>query len=108
MKALPWIIAGVGVGIVAYAILNQPEYQYGIGTDEVEGAALKTAGWGARQRVTGTGTGLVGKLKEGAGRLTGNDNLSAEGIGDQVVGSVKDAAGTAAHAVAETIHDLNK
>jgi uncharacterized protein YjbJ (UPF0337 family) len=51
---------------------------------------------------------LVGKLKEGVGRATGDDELAEEGVGEQIVGSVKGAVGEAAHAVGETIHELNR
>lgn len=106
MKALPWIIAGVAFGAVAYYIANQPEPQYASG--DVEDAAFKSNVWGGKQRIQGTGGSLVGKAKEGFGRATGNDDLQAEGIGDQVVGTVKDAAGKVAGAVGDTLHDLNR
>ena len=108
MKALPWIIAGVGVGLAVYVIANQPGPQYATGSDDVEDAAANTALWGSKQRIKGKGGSLLGKAKEGVGRATGNDSLAGEGLVDQAVGAVKDTAGDAAHAVSETIHDLNK
>ncbi|MCU1321885.1 MAG: hypothetical protein JWM43_1534 [Acidobacteriaceae bacterium] len=108
MKALPWIIAGVGVGFATYFLLNQPSPQYATGSDDVEDAANRAWRWGTKQRATGTGTRLVGKLKEGVGRATGNDTLAGEGVVDQVAGAAKDAAGKVAHAVSETVHDLNR
>ena len=108
MRALPWIIAGVGVGLAAYFVLNQPGPQFATGDDDVEDAARKTANWGSEQRLKGTGRGLVGKLKEGVGRATGDDQLATEGAVDQGVGIVKDTTGQAAHAVADVIHDLNR
>jgi hypothetical protein len=36
MKAILWIIAGVGVGLAAYVVLNQPGLQYASGNDGVE------------------------------------------------------------------------
>lgn len=108
MKALPWVIAGVGVGLAAYFVLNQPGAQFATGNDDVEDAAGKTANWGSKQRLKGTGGGLVGKIKEGVGRATGDDQLASEGVADQAMGAVKDAAGQAAHAVADTIHNLNR
>ena len=108
MKALPWIVAGVGFGLAAYLILNQPPAEYATGNDAVEDAAGKTTLWGSKQRLGGTGVGLGGKVKEGLGKLTGNEDLQAEGVGDQAVGQVKDAAGQVAHAVGQTIHDLNQ
>ena len=108
MKSLPWIIAGIGVGLAAYVLANQPGPQYATGNDDVEDAARNTSAWGSKQRITGKGGALKGKLKEGFGRATGDDQLAGEGAVDQVVGGVKDAAGQAAHAVAETVHDLNR
>ena len=108
MKALPWLIAGVGLSLAAYFVLNQPGPQYATGNDDVEDAAGKTAFWASKQRVKGTGGGLVGKLKEGVGRATGIEQLETEGVVDQVAGTVQDTAGQVGHAVAETIHDLNR
>ena len=108
MKALPWIIAGAGAGIAAYIVLNNPGPRYATGNDDVEYAADRTTFWGSKQRLFGRGGGLVGKLKEGAGRATGDDQLADEGVTDQVVGAVKDAAGGFAQAAGQTIHDLNR
>ncbi|QHS53842.1 CsbD family protein [Edaphobacter sp. 12200R-103] len=47
-------------------------------------------------------------MKEGVGRFTGDSDLEAEDTVQKVAGKVKDAAGEAGQAVAETIHDLNK
>jgi uncharacterized protein YjbJ (UPF0337 family) len=108
MKALPWLIAGIGVGLAAFFVINQPGPQLATGSDDVEDAARNTTLWGSKQRVSGTGRNLAGKLKEGIGRFAGDDRLAGEGVTDQVIGTVKDAAGQAAHAVGETIHDLNR
>jgi uncharacterized protein YjbJ (UPF0337 family) len=108
MKTLTWILAGVGVGLAAYLVLNQPGPQYSTGDDDVENFADDTSFWGTKQRLAGTGRGLAGKVKEGVGRAAGDDQLATEGIADQVVGSVRDTAGKAAHAVGETINDLNR
>lgn len=106
---LPWILAGIGLGLAVYLIANPPETPaYSTGSDDVEGAAAKTAGWGAKQQVKGTGGSLVGKLKEGVGNLTGNDRLAGEGEGDQVAGTVKNTVGQVAQAAGQTLHDLNK
>ncbi len=107
MRALPWIVAGVGVSVAAYFVLNQPGPQFATGNGNIEDAAGKPAFWGSKQRVRGTGGGLVEKLKEGVGRATGDDQLETEGLVEQAVGTVRDTAGQAAHAVADTIHELN-
>ena len=107
MKAPFWILAGVGVGVATYLVLNAAPRQYTTGNEAVEDAANKTSQWGTKQRVTGKAGHLVGKLKEGIGNATGDDELAGEGVVDQGAGAVKDIAGKAAHAVSETIHDLN-
>ena len=107
MKALAWTIAGAGVGIAAYIVLNQPSPRYATGDDDLEYAAGRTTLWGSKQRVTGTGAGLAGKLKEGIGRAISDDQLTTEGVADQVVGAVKNTAGQVAQAAGQTIHDLN-
>jgi uncharacterized protein YjbJ (UPF0337 family) len=109
MKALPWILAGLGAGAaIAYVIMYQPQPQAETGWDSVEGAARQATGWGSKTRLTGAGTNVAGKLKEGFGRMTGDPNLADEGVADQAVGSVKDAVGAVAQAAGETIHDLNR
>jgi uncharacterized protein YjbJ (UPF0337 family) len=108
MKALPWVIAGAGVGIAAYVVLNQPGPQYATGNDDVEYAAGRTSFWGSKQRLSGTGRGLAGRVKEGVGRVTGDDQLADQGVADQVAGAVKDTAGQAAQAVGQAIHELNR
>lgn len=108
MKALPFILAGISVGVVAYIVLNQPVPQYAEGDDDVEYAAARTSLWGGKQRITGTGGNLAGKLKEGFGRATGDEDLAAAGVTDQVVGAVKDTAGKVAQAAGDTLHQLNR
>jgi uncharacterized protein YjbJ (UPF0337 family) len=109
MKALPWIIAGVGIGAgVTILLLNQQQSKYATGYDSVEDAAHKTFGWGTRQRVQGNGRSFVGAVKEGIGRVTVNADLADEGMAERAVGTAKDAAGKLGHAVGKTIHDLNR
>ena len=108
MKAFSWILAAAGLSVVVYLIVNAPSTQYASGNPDVEDAANKTSAWGSKQRVTGTGGSLLGKAKQGVGNLTGDDQLAGEGVIDETVGTVKDAAGQAAHAVSDTLHDLNK
>jgi uncharacterized protein YjbJ (UPF0337 family) len=112
MRALPWIIAGVGIGVGVTILIfsggidTQPECatEY----DGVERAARKTFGWGTRSRAEGKFGSFAGAVKEGVGRFTGDQQMADEGTADRVVGNVKDAAGKLGHAVGETIHDLNK
>jgi uncharacterized protein YjbJ (UPF0337 family) len=108
MKGLTWVIAGVGVAIAAYIVLNQPGPQYATGDDDVEYAADRTALWGSKQRLSGTGGRLAGRFKESLGRVTGDNQLAGEGAADQLAGAVKDTAGKVAQAAGQTIHDLNR
>jgi uncharacterized protein YjbJ (UPF0337 family) len=108
MRALPWIIAGVGIGVVAtYLILNEPGIQSASGWGSVENAADRTWRWGSRSRLAGAGANVAGKLKEGVGRALGDDDLTDEGVVDQTIGAAKDAAGKVAHAAGATLHELN-
>jgi uncharacterized protein YjbJ (UPF0337 family) len=108
MKALTWLAAGVGIGIAVYIVFNQPGPRYATGDKDVEYAADRTALWGSKQRLSGIGGRLAGKLKEGLGRATGDDQLAGEGAADQVAGVVKDTTGKVAQAAGQTIHDLNR
>lgn len=44
-------------------------------------------------RVEGAGKNLGGKLKEAAGKVTGDEKLTAEGRADQVEGKVQNTVG---------------
>jgi uncharacterized protein YjbJ (UPF0337 family) len=109
MKALPWILAGVGVGaVLTYLILNEPGPQAETGWDSVENAANRTANWGSKTRLSAMGSTVAGKVKEGVGRALGDDDLAGEGALDQAAGAVKSVAGDLAQAAGQTIHDLNR
>jgi uncharacterized protein YjbJ (UPF0337 family) len=109
MKALPWVIAGVGVGsVLAYFILNSPGPQAEGGWDSVENAAHNAADWGSRNKISGAGRRVAGKLKQGLGRVVGDDDLAGEGVLDEAAGAIKGAAGDLAQAAGQTIHDLNR
>lgn len=109
MKSLAWILAGVGAcAALAYVILNEPGMQSETGWDSVENTADRTFGWGSKKRLSGAGSNVAGKVKEGFGRVMGDDDLAADGAADQAVGSVKSAIGRVAQAAGETIHDLNR
>jgi uncharacterized protein YjbJ (UPF0337 family) len=108
MKLPIVIAAAAAAAVAAYIILNEPGPEYATGSDTLERGARNASTWGSKKRVTGTTGNLVGKLKEGIGNLTGNEDLANEGAGDQVIGAVKDAAGSVAQAAGQTIHDLNR
>ncbi len=60
------------------------------------------------EQVGGTGESWKGKIKEGAGKVTGNKDLEAEGKADQAEGNVRKGlgkAGRAASDAAERLHD---
>lgn len=105
MNKLLWLLGGTALALAVYTILND---QQAVPADGVDRAAADVGGWGLKQRATGTGAGVLGNVKEFAGKVTGNDDLRSEGVFDQAAGAVKDAAGKAAEALGGTIHDLNK
>ena len=108
MKALPWIIAGAGVAAAAYILYNTPGPEYATGSDTIEGAARNVAQWGSKRRITGKGTNVVGKVKEGFARVTGDADLADEGVGQQIAGGLEDAAGAVAQAAGKTLHEFNR
>lgn len=108
MKTTVLILAGISVAALVYIIANAPPTQYATGNDDVEDAANNSSVWGSKQRIGGAGNSLGGKLKEGVGKLTGDDSLQAEGAGDQVTGKLKDAVGSVAQAAGDTLHNLNR
>ena len=108
MKTLPWIAAAAGIATAAYILANRPAPQYATGSDNLEDAARSTTDWGSKQRIKSPGRKIIGKVKEGLGRATGNPDLANEGAFDQVAGAAKDAAGAVAQAAGQTLHDLNR
>jgi uncharacterized protein YjbJ (UPF0337 family) len=108
MKMFPWMVAVAGLSVAAYVVLTRSAWEDTTGPADADGAARMAFGWGTKQRLSGVGSQLSGRLKESVGRLAGNDNLAGEGIANQAAGLAKDAAGTVAQAVGETIHDLNR
>jgi uncharacterized protein YjbJ (UPF0337 family) len=109
MKPIHWIVAGLGLGLaVTYLLFIEPSSQTETGYDDIEDAARKTWSWGTRKRFGGRGDSIVGRIKEGIGRATGDDDLAGEGVLDEAAGAVKDTAGRLGHGVGQTIHDLNR
>ena len=62
-------------------------------------AAAEPQGGVDHDRVEGSGKKLGGSLKEGVGKLTGDEKLKAEGKGDKAAGTVQNAFGGAKDAV---------
>jgi uncharacterized protein YjbJ (UPF0337 family) len=109
MKALPWIVAGVGVGsVLTYLILHGSSPQAETGWDSVENAANRAGDWGTKTKLSAVGDSVAGKLKYGLGRVVGDDDLAGEGSLDKAAGAVKGAVGDLAQAAGQTIHDLNR
>ena len=52
-----------------------------------------------RNRVEGMGQKNVGRIKEAAGKLTGDSKLTAEGKADKMAGGIKNAIGGAVDSV---------
>lgn len=110
MRALPWMIAGVGIGVGVTLLmkLNEPEADYATGYDGVERAAGKSFGWGTKKRAEGKVASMIGAAKEGVGQFTGDRDLEDEGAFQRTGGEVKDAVGEVGQSVGQTIHDLNR
>ena len=102
MKAFPWIVAIAAVGTAVYVVMRRQNQQRMSGGD-LDSAADNVGFWGSKQRVSGAGSQIGGNLKQGLGKLTGDRQMQGEGVLDQAVGTVKDAAGKAARAVSDTL-----
>ena len=107
MKRQVWIPLALGI-VATYIILDRRAAKYAAECDDMETAANSTAYWGSKQRVAGAGRGLLGRVKAGLGRVTGDDDLAGRGVVDRVAGAVQDTAGRAAHGVSDTIRELNR
>ena len=109
MKPIHWIFGGLTIGAaIAIVLLYEPDQQHETGSDNIEDAANQAWRWGTKRRFGGAADSVVGRVKEGIGRVTGDDDLTDEGVLNQAAGAVKDTAGRWGHAVGETIHDLNR
>lgn len=108
MKPHIWILAGSGLGLTAYFIFNRRSPECAPAADGLEATATRAILWGRKKRVSGAGRYAAGKLKEGIGKVIGDDALVGEGIVDQVAGAVKHTAGEVAGAAGEAIHNVNR
>jgi uncharacterized protein YjbJ (UPF0337 family) len=107
MKRQAWIPLALGI-VATYIFLDRRAARYAAEYDEMESAADRTDLWGSKQRIAGTGRVLLGKVKEGVARITGDEDLAGRGVLDQVAGAVQDTAGKAANAASDTIRELNR
>jgi uncharacterized protein YjbJ (UPF0337 family) len=57
----------------------------------------------AEQEVKGVGQQVKGKVQEGAGKLTGNEDLEGEGHLNQAGGKVREKVGETGRNVADTL-----
>jgi uncharacterized protein YjbJ (UPF0337 family) len=53
----------------------------------------------SKERIEGAAQKGVGAVKEGAGKLVGNEKLQAEGVADKMIGSGKETVGKAKDAI---------
>ncbi len=60
------------------------------------------------EQAGGTGESLKGKIKEGAGKLTGNEDWEAEGRADQAEGNVRKGLGKAGRAASDASERLSE
>jgi len=56
-----------------------------------------------KDRVEGAATNLKGKIKEAAGKVTGDAKLQSEGKADQVAGKVQNAVGGVKDAIRDAV-----
>ena len=109
MRASRLLLTGIGVGAaLTYALFYEPTLQREAGFDGVEDTANRVRHWGTKQRFGGGADTLMGRMKEGVGRIAGDDNLAGQGIEDQAVGAVKNTVGRWGQAASETLHELNR
>lgn len=107
MKRQTWIPLALGI-VATYIFLDRRAARYAAQYDEIEDAADRTSLWGSKQRAAGMGKDLLGKVKEGIGRITGDDDLAGRGMVDQVAGAAQDTAGKAANVASDAIRDFNR
>lgn len=110
MNKSVFLILGVAAGAAAaYLYLNAPASTRLPNTfGDAEDALGKATRWGTGQRVTGSGTQALGKVKQGIGEAVGDDQLANAGALDQAKGVVKDVAGQAAHLAVDAVREFNR
>lgn len=108
MNKFAWIVGVTCLGLAGYVLLSDAAASNAPGADDVDEVGERVGQWGTKQRASGVGRQLGGRLKEGAGWATADRGLQGEGAVDELTGKVKNAAGKAAHAVSDEIADLNR
>ncbi len=94
MKSLILMLSGAGIGIAAYVLFTQNSPQSFV--------AAQAGAWGTGKRIDGVTDSVAGSVKEGFGKLTGDESIRAEGLADKAKGAVQDAAGS----IAQTVSDV--
>ncbi len=61
-----------------------------------------------RDEIEGKYEQAKGSIKEGIGKITGDDELRSEGAADKAQGNVQEGFGTAKRKVGETIEDIGE
>ena len=105
MNKFMWILGATCLGVAAYVLIADASANRRA-ADGLDDLSDDVSDWGTKNRVKGTGGVLGGKLKQGFGKLTDDDDLQGEGAVDEGVGRIKDVAGRAAHSVSDAISDL--
>ena len=59
-----------------------------------------------KDELDGKAEALKGRIKQGVGDLTDNDNLHDEGVADEAAGEIKEGVGKARRKVGDAIEDL--
>lgn len=108
MNKVLWLLGGATLATAVYLLIMNESVGLTAPADGVEGAAARLGAWGAKQRVTGAGGQVFGRVEQGAANLTGNPDLGDQGAFDEAAGVVKNAAGKVAQAAGSTLHNLNK
>ena len=104
MSKFMWILGATCLGVAGYVFFTDSFDSQDQSADALDEFGQSVSNWGTKNRVTGTGGQLGGKLKQGLGKLTGDDELQSEGVLDEGIGTVKDVAGKAAHAVSNALY----
>lgn len=122
MRAFPWVVAGMGIG-AGLTIMFMNEYKdaearYAAGSaTEEEWPLGKSFAWdakGTKPAISPRGKvrPFAREVKEGVGRVTGDDQMVGEGVVDRAAVSAMDAPGdlgqSMGQVVGQTIHDLNR
>lgn len=61
-----------------------------------------------RDELEGKGEQLKGKIKQGIGKMTGDERMKDEGAADEVAGEVQEGFGRGRRKVGEAIEDLGE